>query len=121
MAGIGSAMDSACVTATITSVGTSRCAISMEAFNGVLKVPIEWMKHVQVGNSLTISGFTVAWMEEEIIFDATANDVTILLHPDESRGEVTFAEAFAGISGWAVAGKRMGLITSLYIERHEDP
>eukprot|EP00438_Fugacium_kawagutii_P030316 Skav204424 [mRNA] locus=scaffold398:734413:735036:+ [translate_table: standard] len=100
----------------ITSIGTKRCGIQVAYCSGVLALPDKWVKHLSVGSTLTISGFKMRWEQGEVIFDVTGEEAVIILHSMPRRGEQRLAEIFAGISGWSVAAKHLGVRTHLFVD-----
>eukprot|EP00438_Fugacium_kawagutii_P007500 Skav228320 [mRNA] locus=scaffold4117:29621:32749:+ [translate_table: standard] len=102
--------------ALVTSIGSSRCGIQVAYCSGVLVVPEVWMKHMTIGTTMTIQGFKMFWEQGEVCFDVSVKGATILLHANARRGPLRIAEVFAGISGWSVASRHMGVDTHIMVD-----
>lgn len=98
----------------VLGLGESALHVRMGDSTGTLHVEKEWMRHMVVGMDLTVSHFRVYWVENEFMYSEGAR---IFMKAKQSRGEVTVAEMFSGLTGWSSV---INMNTSIAVEKDKD-
>eukprot|EP00438_Fugacium_kawagutii_P035324 Skav206914 [mRNA] locus=scaffold808:434267:438906:+ [translate_table: standard] len=101
----------------IESKGMTRCGVKFMGASATLVVDAAWMKHLQVGDVITVTNPRATWIEDEMHFHVHwEQDAHILIHHSLKRGKVAIAELFAGLSGWNTACRIIGEQVDIFVE-----
>lgn len=105
----------------ILTLGDTSSKVSVGGSEGTLHVDRCWMKQMVVNMEVVLMDFTVSWYEGEFHIHALhSKGAKLFMKPCNMRGDVTVTEVFAGLSGWTSVIDKMGLSTSLVIEKDHD-